>query len=119
MTSKQETRRARRQERRARRKEKIGMWLARHRGAIRRAVRVVVGLAAEVHQLAEERRRLLAVLLERPPVKVLGDREALASYHRIGRQIFGARWRPHLTSRRNAAIAVARQCSAHQSRCSS
>ena len=47
--------------------------------------------ALERQLLASWRGRLLEVLQERPPV--LADREALASYHRLGRRIFGAGWR--------------------------
>ena len=48
----------------------------------------------EALELANERRRLLAVLLERPPVEELATREARAAYHRIGRRIFGVAWAP-------------------------
>lgn len=48
----------------------------------------------EALELANERRRLLRVLLERPPVEELAAREARAAYDRIGRRIFGAAWQP-------------------------
>ena len=59
------------------------------------SLRLAVGYveALERQLLAGWRGRLLAVLQERPPLEVLADREALASYHRLGRRIFGAGWR--------------------------
>ena len=92
---------ARRREGRLRRRKprfakRAGRWFRRATDMLLEvSLRLAVGYveALERQLLAGWRGRLLAVLQERPPLEVLADREALASYHRLGRRIFGAGWR--------------------------